>query len=125
MTKSILTYILTLTTLGAITTSLSAAPDVKGTYKTAATIKQIQSLKVGDKYALVCNMCKSITFKEITKPEEVGELCHHGGAVHCPSCKKKAIVKYDGPIGKLMPTSTRVTYVNADGKECMHLVPLK
>jgi hypothetical protein len=125
MTKSILTYLLTLTAVGALMGSLSAAPDVKGTYKTAATIKQIQSLKVGDKYAMVCNMCKSITVKEVTKQEQVVDLCHDGGAIHCPSCKKKAVVKYSGPVGKLMPSSTRLTYVNGEGKECMYLVPLK
>lgn len=125
MIKSILTYLLTLTAVGALTGSLSAAPDVKGTYKTAATIRQIQSLKVGDKYAMVCNMCKSITVKEVQSSDEVGELCHQGGAIHCPSCKKKAVVKYTGPVGKLMPSSTRLTYVNAEGKECMYLVPLK
>lgn len=125
MIKTILTYILTLFTLGALTTSLSAAPGVKGTYKTAATVKQLHSLKVGDQYALVCNHCKSVTVKEITKPEHVGDLCHEGGSIHCPSCKKKAMIKYTGPVGKRMPSNTRVTYVNSAGQECMFMVPLK
>lgn len=48
---------------------MSAAPPGKGTfeattYNQAATQGEIQKLKKGDRYALVCMDCKSITVKD-------------------------------------------------------------
>lgn len=110
--------------------SVSAAPPGKGgtlkpgSYKHAATQEEIQSLKKGDRYALVCMDCKSITVKEIADDKEAEALCHEGGSVHCDACKKKVTIKHTGPPGKGTTTKT-VTYVNEDGKECMFLVPIK
>lgn len=74
-----------------LATSASAAPPGKGgvlkagTYKQAATVEEIQSLKAGDHYALVCTECKSITVKEVADEKEVEALCHDGGSMHCDS----------------------------------------
>ena len=47
-----------------LATSVSAAPPGKGvfkvgSYKHAGTVEEIQSLKTGDQYALVCSDCHS------------------------------------------------------------------
>jgi hypothetical protein len=109
-----------------LVTSVSAAPPGKGTkvYKPALTQEEIQKLKTGDRYALVCMDCKSITVKEVADEKEVEALCHEGGTVHCDSCEKKFTVKHAGPPGKGVTTS-KVTIVNAEGKECMFVVPMK
>jgi hypothetical protein len=108
-----------------LVTTVSAAPPGKGlgTFKKASTVEEIQKLKTGDRYALVCKECDSVTIKEVANAEEVEKLCHDGGSIHCDSCKKKVTVKRTGPPGKENATS-KVTIVNAEGKECMIVVPL-
>ena len=108
-----------------LVTAVSAAPPGKGTgtFKKASTVEEIQKLKKGDRYALVCKDCDTVTIKEVENAEEVEALCHDGGALHCGSCEKKLTVKRTGPPGKGHTTS-KVTIVNAEGKECMFVVPL-
>lgn len=112
-----------------IASTVSAEPPGKGgtlkpgTYK-SATAEEIQQLKKGEHYALVCMECKSVTVKEVADDKEAEALCHDGGTLHCDSCKKKVTIKRSGPPGK-GSTSTKVTYVNEEGKECMFLVPMK
>jgi hypothetical protein len=121
----------TLTTLIAaafalgLVTSVSAAPPGKGTgvFKAATTQEEMQKLKKGDRYAMVCMDCKSVTVKEIADEKEVAALCHNGGTVHCDSCKKELTIKHVGPPGKGLDTS-KVTIVNAEDKECMFIVPM-
>jgi hypothetical protein len=107
-------------------TSAIAAPPGKGlgTFKKASTQEEIQKIKKGDRYALVCKECESVTVKEAADDQEAEKLCHDGGTVHCASCDKKLTVKRTGPPGK-GGTSSKVTIVNAEGKECMFIVPLK
>jgi hypothetical protein len=109
-----------------LATSVSAAPPGKGTgvLTGASTQEEIQKLKTGDRYAKVCMDCKSITMKEVADEKEVAALCHEGGTMHCDGCKKQATIKHSGPPGK-GSTSSKVTMVNADGKECMFIVPMK
>lgn len=109
----------------ALVTTVSAAPPGKGlgTFKKASSVEEIQKLKTGDRYALVCKECDTVTVKEVANTEEVANLCHDGGSIHCDSCDKKFTVKRHGPPGK-GHTTTKVTIVNAEGKECMIVVPL-
>ena len=112
----------------ALTSSVSAAPPGKGpfkigTYPQASTVEEIQSIKPGTHYAMVCMECKSITVKEAADEKEVAALCHDGGSMHCDSCKKKFTIKHVGPPGK-GASSPKVTIVNAEGKPCMSLVPM-
>lgn len=94
------------------------------TFKKADTVESMQTMKKGDRYALVCKECDSVTIKEVTDEKEVEAMCKDGGSMHCPSCKMKVTVKATGHrAGE--PTITKVTYVNAEGKECMVVVPLK
>ena len=128
--KSILKLIAVATFAVSLATSVSAAPPgkggifVPGTYKHAATVGEIQALKTGDHYALVCMECKSVTVKEVANEKEVEALCHDGGSMHCDSCKKKFIIKHIGVPGK-GTDSTTVKIVNGEGKECMFFVPVK
>jgi hypothetical protein len=92
--------------------------------KAASTQEEIMGMKEGSHYAVVCLECKSMTVKTVSDEKEVAALCHDGGSMHCPSCKKKFIVKSIGP----RPGSSAVTssvIVNAEGKECMFIVPIK
>lgn len=129
MKSSLKTILVTAFAVG-LATSASALPPGKGgvlkpgTYKHASTVEEIQSIKTGDHYALVCTECKSITVKEVADEKEVEALCHDGGPMHCDSCEKKFTVKRIGPPGK-GTTSQKVTIVNAEGKECMFVVPMK
>ena len=109
-----------------VASSVYAAPPGKGTgvFKGASTPEEIQMLKPGDRYALVCMDCKSITVKEVADEKEVAALCHEGGTLHCDGCKKKVTTTHSGPPGK-GTTSSKVTIVNAEGKECMFIVPMK
>jgi hypothetical protein len=107
-------------------TSAIAAPPGKGlgTFKKASTQEEIQEIKKGDRYALVCKECESVTVKEAADDQEAEKLCHDGGTVHCASCDKKLTVKRTGPPGK-GGIGSKVTIVNAEGKECMFIVPMK
>lgn len=116
--------LLTATAIG-FASSAIAAPPGKGvdTFKKASTQEEIQKIKKGSRYALVCKDCESVTVKEAADEQEAEKLCHDGGTVHCASCDKKFTVKRTGPPGK-GSTSTKVTIVNAEGKECMFIVRL-
>lgn len=127
--KSTLKNLMASVIFAGIATSVSAAPPGKGpfgtkTYKQAATQEKIESLKPGERYALVCIDCKSITVKEIADEKEAKALCHDGGSIHCDSCKKKFTIKHMGPVSKGSTTS-KVTIVNDKGNECMFIVPIK
>jgi len=113
-----------------LASTVSAEPPGKGgifkpgTYKHADSQEEIQKLKKGYHYALVCMECKSVTVKEVGDEKDVEALCHEGGTLHCDSCKKKVTIKHSGPPGK-GSTSKKITYVNEEGKECMFVVPVK
>jgi hypothetical protein len=85
----------------------------------AGNVSQIESLKKGDEYAVVCMECKTVTIKTVGAAEDAAALCHDGGTLHCAGCKSDATIKRVGPKGK-----QRLQYVNKDGKECMFVAPL-
>ncbi len=124
MTTRTIQTLLAVVLIGGIA-PLGATPDVKGTYPTAKSVRQIHKLQTGDHYLLTCDVCHSVTAVEIKGHADVTALCHDGGRVHCGSCKKRAFVKVTNPSGKFGISGARVSYVNAEGYECMHLVPLK
>ena len=123
--KTTLKTIILAAIASSLVTVVSAAPPGKGvgTFKKASTVEEIQKLKKGDQYALVCKECESITVKEVADAKEVESLCHDGGKIHCDSCDKKVTVKRTGPQGKEQ-VSNKVTIVNKEGEECMFIVPL-
>ncbi len=125
----------TLANIIAITMALGLASSVSAqraeqsgisnkTFEKADSSESIKAMKKGDRYAVVCKECDSVTVKEVADEKEVEALCHDGGSMHCPSCKKKFTVKSVGPRPG-GPSVTKVTIVNAEGKECMFVVPLE
>ena len=124
--KSILGKLAIAAFAAGLATSLYAAPPGKGTgvYRGVTTQQEIQKLKQGDRYALVCTNCKSITMKEVADAKEVEMLCRNGGTVHCDGCKKDYSIKHVGPPSKGFDR-TKVTYVNAAGEPCMFIVAMK
>lgn len=104
--------------------SAHAVPPGKGAFPAVDSQDRISALKKGDHYALVCLECRSVEIKEVESDDEGAKLCHDGGKLHCASCKKEVTIKQVGPAAK-RGSVKRVTYVNAEGKECMFLVPLK
>lgn len=123
--KTTLKTLILVAVAASLVTVVSAAPPGKGlgTFKKASSVEEIQKLKPGDRYALVCKDCESVTIKEVANAEEVESMCHDGGTLHCDSCEKKVTIKRIGAPGKGDATS-KVTIVNAEGKECMVIVPL-
>jgi hypothetical protein len=105
----------------------NALPFPKSPLKSASSQEEIQKMKKGNRYMQVCMECQSVTVKEVADDKEVEALCHDGGPIHCPSCKKKVKVKRVGPPGKGTAPRTKreIIYVNEEGKECMFIVPIK
>ena len=99
-------------------------PLVTGTYFEESNPKAIQGMKKGSRYALVCTDCKSVSVKEGGSEKDAQALCHHGGSIHCDSCKKKFIVKHVGPPGR-GGDQGKMVIVNEKGKQCMFIAPLK
>ncbi|MBC8127093.1 MAG: hypothetical protein H8M99_08115 [Gloeobacteraceae cyanobacterium ES-bin-144] len=120
----------------AVTMALGLAPSVSAqraeqsgiankTFQKADSAESIKAMKKGDRYAVVCRECDSITVKEVDEEKDLEAMCHDGGTMHCPSCKKKYTVKSVGNRAGANPVISKVTIVNAEGKECMFVVPLK
>ena len=108
----------------AATIPLAQAGQPIAFHPSTRTAGEVLGLAKGARYALVCTECKGITMGTIGSEKDAAELCHNGGKVHCDGCKKKVTIKTVGAPGKQFVTS-KVTYLNSEGKECMFLVPLK
>lgn len=123
MKKTIVQVIIALVAIAAVAGTLEAAPPGKGSITgvhKSATVAQIDALKPGDQYAIVCYMCKSVTIKDVGEAVKVADLCKEDGMLACDGCKKKSTIKHKGPPGKKHPV-----YVDGKGEECMFIVPLK
>ena len=81
--------------------------------------RQIEDLKPGDKVAIVCKECETVTTATFSTKEEAMKWCQEGGMVMCESCEKERTVKFVGPPGK-----KRIVYVNAKGDDCMFITKL-
>ena len=112
-----------------LVTALTAAPPgkgplVTGTYLEESNPQNIQSMKKGSRYALVCMECKSVSVKEVASEKDAQALCHNGGTIHCDSCKQKYTIKHVGPPGR-NGDQWKMVMVNDKGKECMFIAPMK
>lgn len=67
--------------------------------------------------------CSDKAGKEVADDKEVAALCHNSGTIHCDGCKKKLTIKHVGPPGKGLD-KIEVTIVNAEGEQCMFIVPM-
>lgn len=78
---------------------------------------QFHQLKVGDKVAYVCAVCRTVTEIAVESHEHAMGFCKQGAAVTCPSCKETTKVVMKG--GRNDPSAhSVVTYVNEKGEEC-------
>ena len=127
--KSTLKSLIMAAFAASLITAASASPPgkgplVTGTYLEESNPQNIQSMKKGSRYALVCMECKSVSVKEVASEKDAQALCHNGGTVHCDSCKKKYTIKHVGPPGK-NGDQAKMVIVNDKGKECMFIAPMK
>ncbi len=90
------------------------------------TAESFKDVKPGDKLALVCKQCDTVTVQTVASKEEAMEFCKVGAEIVCGSCKKTFKVVTHGPRGKSGPggkhTETRI--VNEKGEECMFVTKL-
>lgn len=87
------------------------------------TSEDFAAVKTGDKLALVCKECDTISVYTATSPEEAMEYCKEGAEITCPSCKKTFKVVRRGPRSK-STTSTEMRIMNEHGKECVFVAKL-
>jgi hypothetical protein len=118
----------TLLVASAIAAIAAPGPPSKSVFSASArrTDDDFKSLKAGDKIALVCKECESVTVQTVESPEAAMKLCKEGETVVCGSCNKVAKIVRRGPRSKnSTSTATEVRYVNDKGEDCMFIVKLE
>jgi len=123
--KTIKSIITAAVALIALSSAAFALPAWKGGPATPAmTTGDFETLKAGDKIALVCKASDSITVIDIKDQKEALELCKAGKMVHCPLCKKDYKVTLVNPTGKGAGPQSKVVVVNEKGEPCMFFAKL-
>jgi hypothetical protein len=84
---------------------------------------QFETLKPGDKVALVCKASDTVMVIDIKGSKQAMALCKEGRMVHCPDCKKKYKITWIGP-GKSGGQQTKLVIVNEKGEPCMFFARL-
>ncbi|MDP1581591.1 MAG: hypothetical protein Q8M02_15085 [Candidatus Didemnitutus sp.] len=79
-----------------------------------------EDVKAGDKLALVCKQCDTVTVQTVASKEEAMEFCKVDAKIVCGSCKKSFKVVQHGPRGK----STETRIINDKGEDCMFVTKL-
>ncbi len=105
-----------------------AIPPAKRTGPAPAlrSAEAFSDVKPGDKLALVCKQCDTVTVQTVGSKEEAMELCKEGAEITCESCKKDfKVVRHagKGPRGKA-GSHTETKIVNDKGEECMFVTKL-
>jgi hypothetical protein len=85
---------------------------------------QFESLKTGDKVALVCKASDTVMVIDIKDSKQAMALCKEGRMIHCPDCKKKYKVTWTPPGKSGGPLTTKLVIVNEKGQPCMFFVKL-
>lgn len=103
------------------------APASKTSYTASArrTEADFRAFKAGDKIALVCKECESVTVQTVDSPEAAMKLCKEGDSVTCSACKKTYKVFKRGPRSQNTMAETEVHYQNEKGEDCMFVVKLE
>jgi hypothetical protein len=115
--KSVLTVTAALI---AFSSAAFALPPGKGGPASPAMKKgDFDTLKSGDKVALVCKVSDSVTIIDVKDEKAALELCKEGAMVHCPTCKKEYKTTWVNPTGKGAGPQTKVVIVNDKGEPCM------
>lgn len=102
--------------------ALFAAPPSKSNNYTRSAIQTteaFQDIKPGEKVAIVCKECQSLTVTTIAQKADAMKLCKEGDSVTCPSCKKTVRIVRRGPPGRSGTVTSKIVYVNEKGEECM------
>jgi hypothetical protein len=89
-------------------------------WETFNSEEQFKQLKAGDKIALVCNQCESVSEVAVESSAEAMAFCAEGSEVSCPQCKKKVRIVTKGPP-KNPSHERRVSYVNEKGEPCFFI----
>lgn len=113
---------MTLLVLALAGTSMALPPGKGTTYKKLATEADFAALKSGDRIALVCKQCETVSTAEVTDPEQAMEICKEGAVIHCPECKLDyKVTRRVNPAGKVIGAGLKkeVVIVNANGEPCM------
>jgi len=123
--KSLLTVIAALVTFSS---AAFALPGWKGgptdPPSPAMTKHDFDTLKSGDKIALVCKASNSVQVIDIKDQKAALELCKSGKMLHCPLCKMDYKVTLGNPTGKGAGNQTTVVAVNEKGEPCMFFAKL-
>lgn len=115
--------VLTTGLLLATTVAAFALPPARRAAPALRSAAVLSDVKAGDKLALVCKVCDTVTVLDVTSKEEAMKLCTEGEKVVCGSCEKTFTVVQHGPRGKGgQHTETRI--VNDKGEECMFVTKL-
>ena len=120
--KSILAVTVAVLTLSSAAFALPAWKG--GPSEPAMTKGDFETLKSGDKVALVCKASNSVTVIDIKDQKEAMELCKSGKMLHCPLCKMDYKVTLGSPNGKGAGNQTTVVAVNEKGEPCMFFAKL-
>lgn len=104
----------------ALPPSKQTSPIPAASLRSTAAFEQVQP---GDKIALVCKECNTVSVQQIESKEEAMKLCVEGATMACPSCKTVGTVVRHGPPGKEI-SHTEFRMVNAKGEECMFYAKL-
>ena len=121
-----LTKLISLTGLALATTFVAfAVPPSKQTSPSTPlrTTEDFAQVKPGDKLALVCKECDTVTVRTIATTDEAMEFCKEGAEIACPSCKKSFKVVRHGPRSK-GGTHPETQIVNERGEECLFVTKL-
>ncbi|OHE83709.1 MAG: hypothetical protein A3G75_01185 [Verrucomicrobia bacterium RIFCSPLOWO2_12_FULL_64_8] len=102
-----------------------AAPASKRTSTSNAlhASEDFAGLNAGDKIALVCKQCETVSVQTVASKGEAIEFCKEGAEIICPSCHKTFKVVRHGPPGK-GGTHVETRIVNDKGEVCMFVVKL-
>jgi len=123
--KSFKSLITATVALLALSTAAFALPAWKGGPASPSMTKgDFQTLKAGDKIALVCKVSNSVTVIDIKDQKMALELCTAGKMVHCPLCKKDYKITLGNPNGKGVGPQSKVVVVNEKGEPCMFFAKL-
>lgn len=100
--------------LGAVA-SVLAGPGPQH-WQTLRTEAQFKAVAAGDKVAIVCNRCKTVSEQTLATPAEAMALAQEGATIVCPACHAVSKVTMKGPARN--PSIGReVVYVDDHGAE--------
>ncbi len=122
--KSLKYLLTTVLVFGTVLSALALPPSKRtAPAKALRSTEEFAQVNPGEKLALVCKQCNTVTIQTITTKEEAMELCKVGVEITCPSCNKTFKIVRHGPSGK-GGTHVETRIVNDKGDECMFVTKL-